>query len=80
MGRLITLTACAIVAASSFAEAQTQTGRSVSVQRATSSEYVTPTGQTMPLPGVSKSEGTTALDRGIQQRDDAITSGICRGC
>ena len=44
------------------------------------SGHVTSTGETVPNPGVSQGAGTTSLDRGIQERDNKIDSGICKGC
>ncbi len=41
---------------------------------------ITSTGETVPNPGASQSEGTTSLDRGIQQDDNKIQNGICKGC
>ena len=41
---------------------------------------ITSTGQTVPLPGASKSSGTTSLDRGVQRKDDDIQGSICKGC
>ena len=40
----------------------------------------TSTGQTTPIPGGSKSQGTTSLDKGVQQKDDAIPGQVCKGC
>jgi hypothetical protein len=42
--------------------------------------HITATGATVPHPGVSQSDGTTALDRGIEREDDRIQRGICKGC
>ena len=44
------------------------------------SSNITPTGETVPIPGASQSDGTTAMDRGIQQEDTKIQSSICKGC
>ena len=41
---------------------------------------ITSTGATVPNPGASQSAGTTSLDKGIQERDNKIDSGICKGC
>ena len=41
---------------------------------------ITSTGQTVPNPGASQSAGTTPMDRGIEQEDTKIQSGICKGC
>ena len=43
-------------------------------------KYITGTGATVPNPGKSQSGGATGLDRGIQQRDNAIDKSICKGC
>ena len=44
------------------------------------SGHITSTGETVPNPGASQGAGTTSLDRGIQERDNKIDSGICKGC
>lgn len=41
---------------------------------------ITPTGATVPNPGVSQGAGTTDLDKGIQREDNKITDSICKGC
>jgi hypothetical protein len=41
---------------------------------------ITSTGQTVPIPGASKSQGTTSLDLGIQRKDNEIPSSVCKGC
>ena len=41
---------------------------------------ITTTGQTVPNPGVPQGAGTTPMDRGIEQQDNQIQSGICKGC
>ena len=38
------------------------------------------TGQTVPHPGASQGAGVTPMDRGIEQEDTKIQSGICKGC
>lgn len=43
-------------------------------------KYITGTGATVPNPGRSQSGGTTPLDRGIQNQDNAIDKSICKGC
>jgi hypothetical protein len=42
--------------------------------------YTTSTGATVPQPGVPQGSGPTALDRKIQQQDNAIDNSICKGC
>ncbi len=44
------------------------------------SSNITSTGQTVPNPGVSQGAGTTPMDRGIEEQDNKIQSGICKGC
>jgi hypothetical protein len=44
------------------------------------SGHITSTGETVPHPGASQGDGTTSLDRGIEQEDNRIQSGICKGC
>jgi hypothetical protein len=41
---------------------------------------ITSTGQTVPIPGASQSQGTTSLDLGIQRKDNEIPSSVCKGC
>ncbi len=41
---------------------------------------ITSTGQTVPNPGVSQGSGTTSMDRGVEQDDNKIQTGICKGC
>ena len=41
---------------------------------------ITPSGETVPNPGASQGAGTTSMDRGIQNEDNKIDSGICKGC
>ena len=43
-------------------------------------DYLTPTGATVPRPGVPQASGPTALDRKIQQEDNRIDNSICKGC
>ena len=43
-------------------------------------DYLTSTGETVPRPGASQSAGPTPLDRTIQQQDNKIDNGICKGC
>jgi hypothetical protein len=43
-------------------------------------DYLTPTGETVPRPGVPQSSGETPLDRYIEQQDDRIDNSICNGC
>jgi hypothetical protein len=42
--------------------------------------YLAPTGETVPRPGVPQSSGTTPLDRAIRQENDRIDNSICKGC
>jgi hypothetical protein len=43
-------------------------------------DYLAPTGETVPRPGVPQASGPTALDRKIQQEDNRIDNSICSGC
>ncbi len=43
-------------------------------------DYLTPTGETVPRPGVPQSSGPTPLDRAIEQQNDRIDNSICTGC
>jgi hypothetical protein len=44
------------------------------------SDHLTPTGKTLPNPGVPQASGTTEFERSIQKRDDKIDESICKGC
>jgi hypothetical protein len=43
-------------------------------------DYLAPTGATVPRPGVPQASGPTPLDRKIEQEDNRIDNGICKGC
>ena len=43
-------------------------------------DYMTPTGETVPRPGVPQSSGPTPLDRTLQQQDKRIDKSICSNC
>jgi hypothetical protein len=43
-------------------------------------DYLAPSGETVPRPGVPQSSGTTPLDRAIRQENDRIDNSICNGC
>ena len=43
-------------------------------------DYLTPTGETVPRPGVPQSSGETPFDRAIRQQNDRIDNTICDGC
>jgi hypothetical protein len=43
-------------------------------------DYLTPTGETVPRPGVSQSSGPTPEDRVLQQQDNHIDKSICSNC
>jgi hypothetical protein len=43
-------------------------------------DYLTPTGETVPRPGVPQSSGPTPLDRSMEQQDNRIDKGICSNC
>ena len=42
--------------------------------------YLTPTGETVPHPGVSQGAATTDLDRRIEQQNNRIEQSICSNC
>jgi hypothetical protein len=43
-------------------------------------DYLTPTGETVPRPGVPQASGPTPLDRSMQQQDKIIDKSICSNC
>ena len=43
-------------------------------------DYLAPTGETVPRPGVPQSAGATPLDHAIRQENDRIDNSICNGC
>lgn len=82
MAKAFILGAILTVAAASGVVAQTSQGgpAAAAPNPGVRGNYITSTGETVPIPGASQSAGTTPMDRGIQREDDRITSGICRGC
>jgi hypothetical protein len=42
--------------------------------------YLTPTGQTVPRPGLSQGAPPSALDRRIEDKDNRIEQSICSNC
>jgi hypothetical protein len=73
----LVVAAATIVTASAYAQTG-DTGAAPTGGGATTAN--TSTGQTTPLPGASKSQGTTSLDRGIQKKDNEIPGQVCKGC
>lgn len=49
-------------------------------QRLLNENYLTPTGETVPRPGLSQGAPTTPLDRKIQQENNRIDNSICSNC
>ncbi len=43
-------------------------------------DYLTPTGETVPRPGVSQSGGPTPLDHTLENQDRQIDRSICSNC
>jgi hypothetical protein len=43
-------------------------------------DYLTPTGETVPRPGVPQSSGPTPEDRSMQHQDNQIDKSICSNC
>ena len=43
-------------------------------------DYLTPTGETVPRPGVSQAPGPSPLDRSMQKQDNRIDKSICSNC
>ncbi len=43
-------------------------------------DYLTPTGETVPHPGLSQGPGVTPLDRNIRNQDDRVEKSICSNC
>ncbi len=71
-----------IVTAGGVALAQELPGRDLPTNNGAGirSGNITATGETVPNPGVPQSAGTTSMDRGIEEQDNKIQSGICKGC
>ncbi len=83
MAKRILVIVTLLTAVFSIAPAGAEEGRSVESggdMGLTHQRSLTGNGTTMPHPGASQSDGTTSLDRGIEQNDDSIMRGICRGC
>lgn len=49
-------------------------------QRLLNENYLTPTGETVPRPGLSQGAPTTPLDHKIQQENNSIDKSICSNC
>jgi hypothetical protein len=49
-------------------------------QRLLNENYLTPTGETVPRPGLSQGAPTTNLDREIQQENNRLDQSICSNC
>ena len=43
-------------------------------------DYLTPTGETVPRPGVSQAPGPSPLDHSLEQQDKQIDRSICSNC
>jgi hypothetical protein len=43
-------------------------------------DYLAPTGETVPRPGVPQASGPTPLDRKVEQQDNRIDNSVCKGC
>ncbi|MGA2638455.1 hypothetical protein [Methylocella sp.] len=43
-------------------------------------DYLTPTGETVPRPGVSQAPGPSPLDHTLEQQDNRIDKSICSNC
>ena len=64
------------------AEPVSQTGTGGGPATAAKAPHTTPTGQTVPNPGALGPNETGSIERrdAIEERNDAITRGICIGC
>jgi hypothetical protein len=73
---------CASVTGITVAQAQTGTDPAPRPKsaRALNENYLTPSGETVPHPGVSQGAATTDLDRRIRRRNDRIDQSICSNC
>jgi hypothetical protein len=43
-------------------------------------DYLTPSGETVPRPGVPQASGPTPLDRSLRRQDNRIDRSICSNC
>jgi hypothetical protein len=73
-----------IVTASAICPVQAQTvesgGTGDSSRHLLNENYLAPTGETVPRPGVSQGAATTDLDRRIEQKDNSLEQSICSNC
>ncbi len=73
-----------IVTASAICPVQAQTvesgGTGGSSPHLLNENYLAPTGETVPRPGVSQGAATTDLDRRIEQKDNSLEQSICSNC
>jgi hypothetical protein len=77
-----------IVTASAICPVQAQTVESGGTggssrglnSRLLNENYLAPTGETVPRPGVSQGAATTDLDRRIEQKDNTLEQSICSNC
>lgn len=88
----LALTALTIAALTAAVAANAQNGRQAggglvapelaapTPGRLLNQDYLTPTGETVPRPGVPQSSGPTKLDRSIEEQDNRIEKGICSNC
>lgn len=49
-------------------------------RRLLNEKYLTPTGETVPRPGLSQGAPTTKLDRDIEQENNRVDQSICSNC
>ncbi|MBP1181958.1 hypothetical protein [Methylobacterium sp. PvR107] len=80
---ILTLAAAFVLgAAPAFAQPISQTGTGGGPTSAAKAPHTAATGQTVPNPGALNANETGSIERrdATEQRNDAITRGICIGC
>ena len=79
---ILALTASLAFAVPAFADPVSETGTGGSPATAAKAPHTAATGQTVPNPSALNPNETGSIDRrsANEQRNDAITSGICIGC
>lgn len=79
---ILALTASLAFAVPAFADSVSETGTGGGPTTAAKAPHTAATGQTVPSPSALNPKETGSIDRRSvnEQRNDAITNGICIGC
>jgi hypothetical protein len=82
MPTILALTATLAFAVPAFADPVSETGTGGGPASTAKAPHTTATGQTVPNPGALNPSETGSIDRRStnEERNDAITRGICIGC